>query len=70
MPVDLAMIGLIQKGVVESYTIIPPLITPFRVGEAKDSDIDEERYVRNDLQPGSENLKSSVRSALAESMNK
>ncbi|KAJ5910902.1 uncharacterized protein N7473_000205, partial [Penicillium subrubescens] len=59
LPVDLAMIGLIQKGIVNSYTIIPPLITPFRVGGAKDSDIDEKRYIRGDLPPGSENLKSS-----------
>jgi hypothetical protein len=70
LPVDLAMIGLIQKGIVNSYTIIPPLITPFRVGGAKDSDIDEKRYIRGDLPPGSENLKSSVRSALANFINK
>ncbi|KAJ5711942.1 hypothetical protein N7488_006098 [Penicillium malachiteum] len=43
-PVDLAMISLIQKGILDAYTVIPPLITPFWVGGARDSDINEEKY--------------------------
>ena len=67
-PVDLAMIRLIQKGILDAYTVIPPLITPFWVGGARDSDINEkytgERSEQRVL--GSENLRNSARLALSD----
>lgn len=67
-PVDLAMISMIQKGILEAYTIIPPLITPFWVGGARDSDINEEKYMeeRGERVLGSENLRKSARLTLAD----
>ncbi|KAJ5928185.1 hypothetical protein N7466_007141 [Penicillium verhagenii] len=67
-PVDLAMIGLIQKGVLDAYTVIPPLITPFWVGGARDSDINEEKDMEESEKRvlGSENLRNSARLALAD----
>ncbi|EPS34900.1 putative lipopolysaccharide beta-1,4-N-acetylgalactosaminyltransferase [Penicillium oxalicum 114-2] len=63
-PVDLAMIGLIQKGIVESYTIIPPMITRYKTGGSRDSDIDEAKPEDANGGTGSENLNSSARKAL------
>ncbi|KAJ5614677.1 hypothetical protein N7528_008331 [Penicillium herquei] len=67
-PVDLAMISLIQNGILDAYTVIPPLITPFWVGGARDSDINEEKYTEEGSERvlGSENLKNSARLALAD----
>ncbi|KAJ5704115.1 hypothetical protein N7493_011253 [Penicillium malachiteum] len=67
-PVDLAMISLIQNGILDAYTVIPPLITPFWVGGARDSDINEEKYMEEGTERalGSENLRNSARLALAE----
>ena len=68
-PVDLAMIRLIQKGILDAYTIIPPLITPFWVGGVRDSDINEEKYTGERSEQrvlGSENLRNSARLALAD----
>ncbi|KAJ5725208.1 uncharacterized protein N7483_006565 [Penicillium malachiteum] len=67
-PVDLAMISMIQRGILDAYTVIPPLITPFWVGGARDSDINEKKYTEERCEKrvlGSENLKNSARLALA-----
>lgn len=62
-PVDLGMISLIQKGILDSYTIIPPIVTRFRTGGPRDSDIDE--VSPNDSDPGgSENLRMSAREVM------
>lgn len=62
-PVDLGMISLIQKGILDSYTIIPPIVTRFRTGGPRDSDIDE--VSPNDSDPGgSENLQMSAREVM------
>jgi hypothetical protein len=63
-PIDLAMIDLIHKGIVDSYTIIPPIMTRFRTGGARDSDIDEVKPEDAEVEPGSENLSMSARKAL------
>ena len=63
-PIDLAMIELIKKGIVDSYTIIPPIVTRFRTGGAKDSDIDDVKPEDAEAQPGSENLNMSARKAM------
>lgn len=69
-PIDLAMIDLIKKGVVDSYTIIPPIVTRFRTGGAKDSDIDEVKPEDAEAEPGSENLNMSARKAMERLSNK
>lgn len=63
-PVDLAMIGLLQKGIVDSYTIIPPIITRYRTGGSRDSDIDEVNPEDAQAQTGSENLNMGARKAM------
>lgn len=63
-PVDLAMIDLIKRGIVDSYTIIPPIITRYRTGGARDSDIDDPKPGDAEVKPGSENLNMSARKAL------
>ncbi|KAJ5381905.1 uncharacterized protein N7496_004333 [Penicillium cataractarum] len=63
-PIDLAMIELIKKGIVDSYTIIPPIVTRFRTGGAKDSDIDDVKPEDAEVEPGSENLNMSARKAM------
>ncbi|KAJ5256848.1 hypothetical protein N7478_012952 [Penicillium angulare] len=68
-PVDLDMISMVQQGILKAYTVIPPLITPFWVGGAKDGDINEEKYTEERSENrvlGSENLKNSARLALAD----
>lgn len=68
-PVYPAMIGLIQRGTLDAYTVIPALITPFWVGGARDSDMNEEKYTEDQTEKrvlGSENLRKSARLALAD----
>ncbi|KAJ5494918.1 hypothetical protein N7539_000034 [Penicillium diatomitis] len=63
-PVDLAIIGLIQKGIVNSYTIIPPIVTRYKTGGTRDSDIDDKKPEDANGGTGSENLNMSARKAL------
>jgi hypothetical protein len=46
-PVDLAMNDQLKNGFLKGYTVIPPLVTPWKVGGIKDSDIDEMERRRN-----------------------
>lgn len=67
-PVDLAMISRIQSGHLKSLTVVPPLITPWKIGTTSDSDIDN--LVEGDLPRGSENLRYSGRKALVTTLDK
>ncbi|KAI9882124.1 MAG: hypothetical protein M1823_006131 [Watsoniomyces obsoletus] len=60
-PVDLSMIGLLREGNLSAYTVVPPLFTPYRFGDERDSDIVQ--IVRDEIYvPGwSENLRISTR---------
>ncbi|KAH8807897.1 hypothetical protein F5884DRAFT_881435 [Xylogone sp. PMI_703] len=63
-PIDLAMSDRIQKGYLRAYTVIPPLVTPWKTGTVSDSDIDDLRESTEELKTGSENLKNSAREAI------
>jgi hypothetical protein len=40
-PLDLSMTDRIKKGRLKAFTIIPPLVTTWKTGGVKDSDIDD-----------------------------
>jgi hypothetical protein len=70
------MTDMVQKGEAKAYTVIPPLISPFKTGsQQKDSDIDEVKEEEDEEEgddsrdkgyPRTENLRRSVRAALKE----
>jgi hypothetical protein len=68
-PIDLLVIDLIQKGILKSYTVIPPLFSPINPKGPSDSDINEDNGEASDAQTPakkSENLRKSGREALKE----
>ncbi len=70
--VDLTMTDRIQKGFLTAYTVVPPLVTTWKVGTVGDSDIDNlnEKLEEGPLESGSQNLKESARRALEERLAK
>jgi hypothetical protein len=63
--VDLTIADRIQKGMLKSYTVVPPLVTPWKMGSTRDSDIDDlKEEAGKELPFGSENLRNSARRAL------
>ncbi|KFZ18104.1 hypothetical protein V501_01353 [Pseudogymnoascus sp. VKM F-4519 (FW-2642)] len=66
--VDLTMTDRIQKGYLNSYTVVPPLVTPWKTGSPRDSDIDDlkakQEKENKELPSGSENLQNSARRAI------
>jgi GR25 family glycosyltransferase involved in LPS biosynthesis len=68
VPVDLHMVGLVQDGILNAYTVIPPLISPMIVNDKSDSDINgnakDESITEHVWERRSENLKKSARAAL------
>ncbi|EJP61725.1 LPS glycosyltransferase [Beauveria bassiana ARSEF 2860] len=69
-PVDLAMISRIQSGHLKSFTVVPPLVTPWKTGTTSDSDIDDLNKAEGELPQGSDNLRLSGRKALAATLDK
>jgi len=73
-PVDLAMTDQIKKGHLKAYTIIPPLITAWKIGGVQDSDIDnikvDEGPSKEDknVEVGSKNLWNSARVQMNETL--
>ncbi len=67
---DLAMNDQVQKGYLKAYTVIPPLITTWKIGGAQDSDIDNIEEKEKELKDGetfelgSGNLWSSARETM------
>jgi hypothetical protein len=70
-PVDLLVIDLIQKGILKSYTVIPPFISPTNPKGPSDSDINDDNGETSDVPISdkiSENLRRSGREALKEKL--
>jgi hypothetical protein len=62
--IDLTMSDRVQKGYLRAYTVVPPLVTPWKSGTVADSDIDDLSTSTEELWTGSENLMNSARRAL------
>jgi hypothetical protein len=65
-PIDLAMSDRVQNGYLRAYTVIPPLVTPWKTGTISDSDIDDLSKSEDELRYGSENLLNSARRSMGE----
>lgn len=65
-PVDNAMADQEKNGWIKGYTILPPVLSMWKVGGEKDSDIDDvaEQERKGGYAMGSENLRSSMRRKL------
>lgn len=70
-PVDVAMLMALQSGAVRGYSVIPPVLTTWKLGGdqgARDSDIDDVQEQKNKgmYMEGSLNLRNSARVAMHE----
>jgi hypothetical protein len=70
--IDLTLTDRIKEGLLRSFTVIPPLITPWKTGGVKDSDIDDMKAKEAELKEGdkldvgSQNLWKSARLSMSE----
>lgn len=77
-PVDIEMINLAQNGIARSYTVVPPLFTPFEYKGRKNSNTRPDGDIEGELAKTvdwegdgqSDNLRKSVRVALRERMTR
>jgi GR25 family glycosyltransferase involved in LPS biosynthesis len=67
-PVDVAMLMALKKGSIRGYSVVPPVLTTWKTGNARDSDIDNVHDMKDKglFMTGSKNLRHSARVAMAE----